>query len=84
MRKYYAVISGNAAGQAAIDLMSKDGYKSCVDFPASPLAVDMASVNKNAKVILSVRDSDKVWYESARKTILSTTGRSEIDAIFDR
>ena len=77
-------MSGVEAGQAALNMLEQGGYHSSVDFPSSPLAVDMARANGKIKVILSVRDSAEVWYESARKTILNETGRSDIDAIFDR
>ena len=44
----------------------------------------MWKANPKLKVVLGVRDSAKVWYKSAKSTILTETGKPEIDAIFDR
>lgn len=47
------------------------GYASAVDFPASLYAVSMAARYPAAKVVLTVRDSAQVWYESARRVSLA-------------
>jgi hypothetical protein len=46
------------------------GYKATVDGPAGEdFAFEMASLFPNAKVLLSVRDSDEVWHRSFKNTI---------------
>lgn len=46
------------------------GYKATVDGPAGEdFALELASIFPNAKVLLSVRDSDDIWYRSFQSTI---------------
>ena len=56
----------------------------CSNYWERKQAVDMWKADPNLKVILGVRDSAQVWYKSAKSTILTETGKPEIDAIFDR
>lgn len=45
-----------------------EGYRATVDWPGCTFYEDILATYPDAKVILSVRDSEK-WYESAKKTI---------------
>jgi len=45
-----------------------EGYRATVDWPGCTFYKDIMATYPDAKVILSVRDSEK-WYESAKKTI---------------
>lgn len=48
-------------------------YKAAVDHPACGYYRELLKQYPNAKVIVSVRDSPDVWYESAAETIYTTT-----------
>ena len=54
------------------------GYLATVDSPGCDIYQDLMTLYPNAKVILSVRDSDEVWWESFSSTIgVQTTRRYE-------
>lgn len=46
-----------------------DGYSACCDNPACGFVFELAEMNPNAKVILTVRDSPEAWAKSATDTI---------------
>lgn len=48
-------------------------YTACVDFPASLYYDALFKLNPNAKVVLTVRDSDK-WYDSCIRTFWNPNG----------
>jgi len=50
-----------------------DGYIAAVDWPASAFWQELSEVYPDALLILSVRDSAQVWYESLAATILPVT-----------
>jgi hypothetical protein len=54
----------------------KLSYKSTVDHPSCLYYKELFDLNPNSKVILTVRDSPKVWYESAKETIYLTSEKS--------
>ena len=45
------------------------GYKSTFDIPACFFVPELMELYPHAKVLLSVRDSDEVWYKSVRDTL---------------
>jgi hypothetical protein len=47
-----------------------DGYVAAVDWPASMFWRELSEANPNALVLLSVRDTAEVWWQSADATIL--------------
>jgi hypothetical protein len=47
----------------------KLSYKSTVDHPSCLYYKELFDLNPNSKVILTVRDSSSVWYESVKETI---------------
>ena len=46
-----------------------NGYRSCVDWPAAFFWRELSEVYPDAKILLTVRDSES-WYKSMRNTIL--------------
>lgn len=50
-----------------------DGFHAAVDWPASLFWHEVMHTFPDAKVLLSVRDSAEVWYESLSSTILPIT-----------
>jgi hypothetical protein len=53
-------------------------YTSTVDFPASVYFKELMDVYPDAKVILTVRDTAELWFESARLTIWSQRMRNTL------
>jgi len=53
-----------------------EGYRATVDWPACTFYEDIMATYPEAKVILSVSDSEK-WYESAKKTIYALKEAAE-------
>ena len=49
------------------------GYKSTFDNPSCHFVPELMELYPDAKVLLSVRDSDEVWYKSMQDTILVMT-----------
>ena len=47
-----------------------DEYSACCDNPACGFVFELAEMNPNAKVILTVRDSAEAWEKSASDTIM--------------
>ncbi len=47
-----------------------EGYRAAVDWPASLFWRELSAANPEALVILSVRESAEVWYQSLSATIL--------------
>lgn len=45
------------------------GYKSSLDGPACHFVPELMELYPNAKVVLSVRDNDEVWYKSLMDTV---------------
>jgi hypothetical protein len=50
-----------------------EGYIAAVDWPASAFWQELSQIYPDALVILSVRDSAQVWYDSLAATILPVT-----------
>jgi len=46
-----------------------DEYSACCDNPACGFVFELAEMNPNAKIILTVRDSAEAWEKSATDTI---------------
>ncbi|KAL1923998.1 uncharacterized protein VTP21DRAFT_7033 [Calcarisporiella thermophila] len=51
------------------------GYRSCVDWPTTSFYEELIRQNPKAKVILTVRDSPLLWYQSVISTIFYFTLR---------
>ncbi|KAG2446864.1 hypothetical protein HYH02_008021 [Chlamydomonas schloesseri] len=45
------------------------GYTACIDWPSAAVWKELLTVNPKAKVILTVRSSFDMWYDSCLKTI---------------
>jgi hypothetical protein len=55
---------------------ARPGFLSAVDFPASVYFKELMDAYPNVKVVLTVRDTADVWYESTLATIFSSRMRS--------
>lgn len=78
----WANVLENSDGEMAMNLL--DGFHSCVDLPAAPMAIELFKLNPNAKVILGIRDSFDEWYNSASKTILKVASLDNENGKFYR
>lgn len=47
-----------------------DGYVAAIDWPASSFWRELSHANPDALILLSLRESAQVWWESANQTIL--------------
>ena len=61
------MISNDQKTSGLKDLL--DEYSACCDNPACGFVFELAEMNPNAKVILTVRDSAEAWEKSASETI---------------
>lgn len=58
------------------------GYSATVDFPACSYWKEISEEFPNAKIILSVRDSPEIWFESCKDTIFTVMSFSQFCNIF--
>jgi hypothetical protein len=73
---FTAAAKGDTSGLAA----ALDGYRATVDWPSCVFWRDLLELNPDAKVLLSVRPSDR-WWNSFRQTIYEVMTRPQPEGV---
>ena len=71
-----------ATGETGVLGTIMDGYTATVDWPAASFWRELADANPDAVILLSTRQSARVWWESASRTIFDIDGRGDLSAEF--